>query len=339
MILIPSNTRRAVKHFLMRHRIVQALNRFAPSGAVVLMYHSVQHAPEKFEHTIGGGIIHSSAAFDRQMEMIASEFAPVTMDDVHRFLSGGSPLPRRAVAVTFDDGFRDNYEIAAPILAKHGVSATIYVTADCVDKQRSPWFCRIRQAFCAASAQEWPDPATGKPWSLIDETSRVDAMLAAMRSCSVLTGAAQEDLVASIQEDLGIPAECPADHLMLDWTQVGELEREGHLVGSHTMSHPNTARITHDQARQELQRSKQLLDQHLHGQVAHFSYPCAIWPPHWNDHTEILAKEAGYSTAATTEVGPARAGQSPHRIPRLAAPVDIEEFRWALEATLLGYRV
>jgi peptidoglycan/xylan/chitin deacetylase (PgdA/CDA1 family) len=154
-----------------------------------------------------------------------------------------------------------------------------------------------------------------------------------------MTGDRQEQWVASIERDLGADAAEDLQGLMLRWDQVRALYRQGHLIGSHTMTHPNLAHVPVEDARRELQESKRLLESRLGAAVEHFSYPCPILSPHWSEQTEALSREAGYTTAATTDTGLARAGHNPLRILRVAAPFEMEEFRWALEVTLLGHRL
>ncbi len=320
-----------------RNRVLRTIGRLAPAGAVVLMYHSVQHDPKAARDTIGEGISHPAAAFDRQMELIAREFTPVGLDAVGRFLSKQESLPRRAVAVTFDDGFRDNCEIAAPILARHGIRATFYVTAGCVESGKAPWFCRLRRVFRRGKLPACPGVAHGQAGSL--PYDRDQAMLAAMQCCATMTGERQEQWVASIEHDLGVGPAADLNGLMLQWDQVRALHREGHLIGSHTMSHPNLAHVPLVEVRRELQESKRLLECRLGAAVEHFSYPCPILSPHWTTQTEALSRDVGYVTAATTDTGLARAGSSPLLIPRVAAPMEMDEFRWALEVSLLGHRV
>jgi len=331
--------KRAAKRVLMSTGAMPGLARLAPASAAILMYHSVQHDPRSVSHSIGDGITHSAAVFESQMELLGREFSPVTIEEICLFLEGRGRLPRRAVAVTFDDGFCDNYQIAAPILAKYGLRAAFYVTVGCVDTGRAPWFCRLRRAFCTTVVPHWHDFAAGRIWDLSDAGQRVEARKSAMRQCAVLAGSRQGELLERIEQSLGVEADGRCEGLMLQWSQLAAMRRAGHVIGSHSMTHPNLTRIGLLEARRELCESKRLLEDRLGEPVTHFSYPCAILPPHWNDHTEALTRELGYRCAATSIPGVARGAQNPHQVPRIAAPLELEEFRWALEASFVGLRV
>src|SRR5882672_7810425 len=101
------------------------------------MYHSVMDNPSSHTHTLGE-IVLSTKVFRQQMETLARHYHPVSMDDVLRHARGEKQLSPRSVAVTFDDGYADNLNVAGPILARLSVPATVYVTVDCVQKSRLP---------------------------------------------------------------------------------------------------------------------------------------------------------------------------------------------------------
>ena len=326
------------KRMLLGGRITRMLGRFSPPGAVILMYHSVQPDPARFARTIGEGIIHTAAIFQRQMERLSREFHPVTLDQVQRFLSGDAPLPRRAVAVTFDDGFRDNYEIAAPILQRCGIPATFYITAGCIPSGKAPWFSRIRYLFHATPEPQWNDEG-GRAWELCDAAARSQAALVAMQHCAKLTGDPQEAYLTRLEQNLACASSPACDGLMLTWQQIQALARAGHSIGSHSLTHPNLAHISPAEVRHELQQSKRLLEERLAVPVRHFSYPCAILYPHWNQQTETLCRESGYQTATICQQGVVRAGQRAMSLNRLPAPAHFDDFQWHIEATFWGRRV
>src|SRR5207248_3409940 len=127
-------------------------------------YHSVMPEPEKAATTLGG-IIHSAQLFRHQMDTLARHYNPVNLDDVLLFVEGKKRLPHRAVVVTFDDGYADNVEFAAPILKQVGVPATFYATVDCLDRATSRWDTRLRFAFQPTEKLSWSG-LNGTRWQL-----------------------------------------------------------------------------------------------------------------------------------------------------------------------------
>ena len=110
-----------------------ALRLISPSASTaILMYHSVMPDPAAHADSLGC-ILHSETAFRAQMELLARHYHPVSLDEVVASLDGRKELPKRSVAVTFDDGYADNSEVAMPILNRLGIPATFSVTVHCVE--------------------------------------------------------------------------------------------------------------------------------------------------------------------------------------------------------------
>lgn len=298
-----------------------------PRGAI-LMYHSVVENPAAQENLLGG-IGHSRKIFRGQMQLLARKYRPVTLDQMKQF-ARGEALPDRAVAVTFDDGYADNSEIAAPILNEVGIPATFYVTVDCVAKGRVPWPARLRFAFRNTQKKKWSDPS-GKSWALNDDASREKAYLFSCDECCKLTGAAQEKYVERVELDLEARAPGESGALMMNYEQVRGLARQGHIIGSHTMSHPNLAHVSLPELRAEMIDSKLALERELKSTVQHFSYPCPALPPNWSDATVEESRKAGYETAVTTDNGVTRRGDDTLRWKRLPPTKTVEGLKWNLE--------
>jgi len=324
-----------VKRVSGRIEVLRLANRFSPGGAAILMYHSVQDEPERYANSIGTGIIHSTSMFARQMELISRRFSPVTIDDIRLFLSGGKALPSRAVAVTFDDGYADNAEVVAPILSRFGVRAAFYLTAGLIGTKNPPWFCRLRNAFAMTRKKEWLPPRNGQSWSLATAQERDAALLAAFNLCASSAGAALEHTIQHIEGGLDIEPFIGGSGLMMDWNQARALQRAGHIVGCHTLTHPNVAHVAMDVAHRELTESKRKLEEELNIPVRHFSYPHPALNPQWNNGTVAISKEAGYQTAVTTTPGLVRAGANPLILSRVWTPRSEHEFLWNLECSFL----
>ncbi|MBZ5700336.1 MAG: polysaccharide deacetylase family protein [Acidobacteriia bacterium] len=333
-----SSLKHHIKNALTKNGLLRLVARFASQRIVILKYHSIQDEPERYENSIGSGIIHGRAVFAEQMELVARKFDPVTLDDVLLFLRGDKRLPRRPVAVTFDDGYADNSELAAPILNSLGVPAAFYVTVSAVDLVRAPWFCRLRHAFGKTAKKTWTDSTEGCVRDLVEPRTRKVAFLIAAGRCASSTGETQEKHIRKLEEELEVEPLSPRDVRMMNWEQVRCLRRSGHIVGSHTLTHPNAAQVAIAEFQKECVESKRRLEEELGSPVPHFSYPSPILQPHWTEQTVEVTKEAGYQTAVTSMAGPVQFGNNPLALQRVAVPHDKEEFLWKLECTFLGRR-
>jgi O-antigen/teichoic acid export membrane protein/peptidoglycan/xylan/chitin deacetylase (PgdA/CDA1 family) len=314
-------------------------SRLGRQKIVVLYYHSIQDDPSRLAKSIVPGIIHSASLFREQMELIAEKYDLISMDDVVRFLRGETELPARPVAVTFDDGFVDNFEIAAPILNRLGIQALFNVVVGSIEASSPPWFCRLQHAFSTTRRKAWPDSNAHYLRPLLEPEDRRAAFLSASMLCAKSAGAAQEKFISVIEQELDVEPlkveECP----MMSWNQLRELRRAGHLIGSHSLTHPNLAYVDEETRWHEIAESKIQLENHLGERVDYFTYPNPIMRPNFSQLTIQTTRRAGYKLAATMMTGPVRNGQDPHCISRVPAASSREEFVWYAENSLLGRRL
>ncbi|HEY3973274.1 MAG TPA: polysaccharide deacetylase family protein [Candidatus Sulfotelmatobacter sp.] len=307
------------------------------AGAAILMFHSVLPDPSLQVDSLGD-IVHSGSEFTAQMELLARHYHPISLDDAVDCLCAGEALPKRSVVVTFDDGYADNFEVAMPVLNRLGVPAIFYVTVDCIENRKLPWPSRLRFAFRRTKVNAW-DNRLGKSWMLTSPSDREAAFLHACDRCCQLSGVAQEEFVSYVERELQacLPGESSA--LMMTYDQVRGLIHHGHLVGSHTMTHPNMAYVKEDEAHREFTDSKQRLESQLGAPIRHFSYPCPALSPHWNDRTVQQSRALGYETGVTTKSGLTRPGDNVLCLNRLRPTKTVEGLRWNLESAFAGRTV
>jgi peptidoglycan/xylan/chitin deacetylase (PgdA/CDA1 family) len=308
----------------------------APAAAI-LMYHSVLPHPSEQDDVLGG-ISHAQDIFRAQMEMLASEFRPISLDEACRHLQSGASFPPRSVVVTFDDGYIDNYEVALPILNQASVPATFFAAVDCLERRVLPWPSRLRFAIRKTKRMQWAE-SSGKTWPLTDPPARENAFSSACSQCSRLSGDVQEKFVQQIEAQLDLRLPDHLSSLMMTYDQLRALTTHGHIVGSHTMTHPNMAHIPESDANFELTQSKQILEQKLGLPIMHFSYPCPALSPHWSLRTVEQSRAAGYKTAVTTNYGLIRKGDNPLTLKRIYPTKTVDGLRWNLESAFAGRTV
>ena len=229
-----------LKQAVLSSGVLRLAGRLHGKGAAILMYHSVLEDPGSVADSLGG-MIHPRPIFEGQMELLAREFHPVSLDQVGRFVSGEEELPERAVVVTFDDGYADNFEMAMPILDRLGVPAAFYVTVDCVESRRLPWPSRLRYSFRKTARKEWKGEAA-KVWNLGSEREREAAYLAACDRVAMLAGAEQERVVSHIEFDLGTMLPAESGDLMMNWGQVRGLAGAGRVEAAHGSTYQREGR-------------------------------------------------------------------------------------------------
>jgi len=327
------------KKVLVNSSALKLANQLAPKAIAILKYHSVQGEPELLDDSIGTSIIQPTSAFTEQMEIVAKQFNPVTMDDILLFTSGKKPIPKKAVAVTFDDGYLDNFETALPVLYRLGIRATFYVTVGTIESALPPWFLRLRHAIWTTKKKEVTYLGNGSVLKIHDRNDRLTAMRLSSKMCANLVRDSQEKAIKHIEDSLDVQPFTPRNSFMMNWDQIRKLHESGHLIGSHTIDHPNVAHLRDEDLNWELTESKRVLEKKLCAPIIHFSYPNPALTPQFTQRTTAAAKESGYETAVISSNGPVRNGHDPMLLQRLSAPVQKHEFLWYLESTLLGRSV
>jgi len=307
------------------------------ASAAILMYHSVMPDPAGHADSLGG-IIHSETEFRAQMELLSRDYRPISLNDVVHGLNSRKELPRRSVVVTFDDGYTDNAAVAMPILNQFGIPATFYVTVDCVEQRKLPWPSRLRFPFRRTKLLKWTD-FRGQHWDLKDSESRERAYLASCDDCCQLSGTVQEDFVRRVEAELENSVPSDSSALMMSYDQIRSLAHHGHIVGSHTMTHPNMAYLAEPEAGRELEQSKRRLETELKAPIRHFSYPCPALTPHWNEQTVAQSRSVGYDSAVTTSGGVTRCGDNPLALKRIRPTKTLAGLRWNLECAFAGRAV
>src|ERR1700722_13558571 len=322
------------KRALLRSGLLRLASAVQASGAAILMYHSVLEDPSRQGGSLGG-IVHSQSVFSQQMELLARGFHPLSIEELQTMLRGEEKIPNRSVLVTFDDGYRDNCQNALPILDSVGVPATFYITVDCVEKGLPPWPSRVRYALRSTRRKAWSDPA-GASWALETEAQRDQAFAKACEYCCRLAGSAQEQLVSGIETQLEVSLPASFGQIMMDWDEVRKIQERGHVIGSHTLSHPNVAQLSLQDAHIELETSRSFLEKQLKQPVTHFSYPCPALSPHWTKQTVGECRKVGYKTAVVTDGGLAHKNDDLLCLRRVRPSKTLEGLRWNLEWAFAG---
>jgi len=333
-VVLRFRSKQWVKNAAVRSRLLRAAARFARPRAVVLSYHSVVEEPERTANTIR--ISQPRASFELQMSALAQRFNPVSIEQIAQFAAEGRPLPPRSTAVTFDDGFADNHDVVLPILSRYGIPATFYIMVNAVETGTPPWYVRVNYAFCSTTVPRWKHPGNGRTFELDNADRRKVALNTAWDLGAARAGAAQEELVRQIEESLQVEPLDARSRLMLNWDQVRALNAAGHIIGGHTLSHPNLAHVTEGEARLEIWGCKKRLEEKLGKPIRHFSYPHPALNPHWTPQTLQITREAGFRSAVLTTPGSVLPGDQPLSLKRIPGAKDFDEWIWRLERRFLG---
>lgn len=325
------------KKFLQRSGLLRFRQRMLPPSVVVLGLHSVSEDREGQADWLSEGITTEAERFRELVRILAQEFHPVTMDDLAEWLAGRKTLPRRSVALTFDDGFADNYRLAAPIMEEFGVRGAFYLTVDSVRLRELPWFCHIYYLFQTAKREKQVlhDPELNRTWKFGDAVDNRAAFVHYNYPCARMSDSERRLYIKKLENWFGHrlnPAALPG---MMTFEQAKELRQRGHIIGSHSLSHGNLAHIPEEDLEREIVGAHEFLEKELGESIEHFSYPHPCLHPQWNEKTFALTERLNYKTVVLTQPGIVTQSSDPQLLPRvMIGNPDVEEFRWKLETAL-----
>jgi peptidoglycan/xylan/chitin deacetylase (PgdA/CDA1 family) len=277
------------------------------SGLTVVLYHRVVGMdalgpldPELVDAT--------PEEFERQMAFLRRHFVPVGLPEVLAAARGEERLPPNAVLVTFDDGYRDNYENALPILLRHGLKAIFFVSTSYVTERRLYWWEQvsyfIRHARRAEAQLSYPDPLA---LNLSDETRRAAATARINRLIKDRFDLDIDRLLADLARACDVPWSAErerelAEPTLMTWEQVRGLLDAGMAVGSHTCNHRVLETLPEAALDLELVDSRRELQSRLGQTIESIAYPVGRSIARWRPIRAAL-RRAGYEVGFTATPG------------------------------------
>jgi peptidoglycan/xylan/chitin deacetylase (PgdA/CDA1 family) len=235
-----------------------------------------------------------------QLAFLARFANVIPLRDGLHALSEGSPLPARAVAITFDDGYRDQLELAVPMLEHLGLPATFFLISGLLDGTVRPWWEVLGWIFMRATRDGvlWE----GRTVGLRGAAERRASLYRVSELLKRRDGRARDEAIEQFA-DLCRPAGSPRDQAMfMDWVGARELARRGFTVGSHSQSHAILANEHEAEQRRDLSVSRRQLTRELGVTVDLLGYPNGT-ALDYDQTTVRAARDAGYTHALTTIAG------------------------------------
>ena len=275
-------------------RLLRRARSFLIGGAVILLYHRVHDAD--FDPWLLGVSLKN---FDDHMAHLRERYAVLSLAELSHALERGH-VPRAGVAVTFDDGYADNLRNAKPILERHRVPATVFVTSGYVGARREFWWDELERVVLRAprvperltvtvrgTTHEWPT-GSAQTMTLVERLADVQwnversddptPMHRAFREIHAvlagLTAAEQDAAMADLRQQTGSSDAPRPENLAMSPEEVRTLAQGGLVtVGAHTVTHPVLSSLPPEVAAEEISRSKSELERILGTPVTGLAYP------------------------------------------------------------------
>ena len=317
------------------------LSRFTP-GCLILLYHRIVDLPtDPYLLTV------SPAHFAEHLTVLRKMARPITLQRLADGLRDGK-IPRRAVAVTFDDGYFDNLDHAKPLLERYDVPATFFVAPEASTDAGEFWWDTLERIFLQPGSlpqtlrltidgvlHEWQlgssavyagdEFARHCSWNYgrkDDPTPRQAVLRSVHRLLSSLSDDKRKNALQGLRAWSGVDATMRPDYRTLTPAQtLGLAQGELCRVGAHTMTHPVLAKLSAERQHHEIWQSKSRLEQIVGQPVTSFAYPHGL-KSDYSDVSVDIVRRAGFDCACAAFPGIVRYGADAHQLPRLLVRDD-----------------
>lgn len=269
----------------------------------------------------------SARALDEQLAYLTKHYTVLPLQIIADHLKRGTPPPPGAAALTIDDGFRDSYQVAYPILRRYQAPATIFVATDFLDRKMWLWTDKLRYLTSRAESRQDFEVAVkdqrlrlnlNGPESRLTAATRVNAVL------KTLPDAEKEAEIENVAAALGValPRLPPAEYEPLAWDEAREMDAGGVAVESHTVTHPILTNVGEEQLHYELRQSRARLRETLGKESNIFCYPNGGY----NANVRRAVESAGYQAAVSTAHGLNDKGSDLFALRRVHTEDDLAHF-------------
>ena len=272
-----------LSHFFVKTGITKASRHLFPKkGAVILYGHRVADDNEGYLQGL------KPEWFEQQLAYLTSNYEIISLSELVQCLEKGWHVPQNSIVLTFDDGFQNNLEHGFPILEKYKVPATIFVVTGSISAGNLPWPQHLGVLFQQTSKSSISHSLLGNfEFNIQNDDGKKRAYLRVKEPMKEMGRDQRERTLDEFQSLLEV--KCP-DNGMLNWDDLKLLQKKGIEIGAHTFSHPFLAKISMQEARWELERSRDDLLQNLGIQHPAFCFPAGSF----NGDLVQMVKELGF---------------------------------------------
>jgi peptidoglycan/xylan/chitin deacetylase (PgdA/CDA1 family) len=296
----------------------------------ILLYHRVIPSDKLSKVYSSPHIVVRQDTFEKQMKFISQNYTVLSLDEflVHR--SHEKPLPLKTVIVTFDDGWRDNYMYAFPVLRKYSIPATIFLTTQFVGKKHVFWQEKLRfllsrlHEHVVNSSVEFPAclqelPTMSRDYFQVQNLK--DAIMHLPDKLKYADQIVRNDIIICLEQYLNRPRLPTESNSFLNWEELREMAQFQVTFGSHGASHKILTLLSPKEITEELSASKRQIEEELGVKVTTFAYPDGSY----NEFIINKLRAYGYKSALTIKHGFNTTRTNPYCLKR----IDVSEDRFS----------
>ena len=254
------------------------------------------------------------SVFEAQMQYLRKHYRIVSLSELYAELQEGRKV-EPTIAITFDDGYKDLYAHAFPVLKKYQIPSTIYLIGQGMETGEAPWYDRIFAALKFASVPVLEIELNElRSFLLSSQELRNAAAWEIVCYLRSIQNSQRRTWCTEFERRYPIPPNEITSRI-LNWNQVQEMSCHGVDFGAHTMTHPSVSHLEGDEFTEELVNSRKLLESRLNKEIPDFAYPFGKDTDR-SEISEQALRTAGYRSAVTTIDGYNSHGANPFQLRR-----------------------
>jgi len=260
---------------------------------LILLYHGIDDrvGPRLFNYR---GKFMARRTFTKQLRYLQRHYTILPLDEALERLDRGT-LPLHALALTFDDGYRNNAQAGGEVLAKLGIPATFFITTNFVEKKEPLWVDRLE--YILDHDSRYQDYGVQELIAL-DAKKRLEL--------KKIHPIERDKVLDALSNEAGVSFPNFKDdreqYAPMSWLEAARLCAAGHAIGAHTKSHPILSHLTREQAREEIEGSQAAIRASVSCESKVFCYPHGN-PTDFTEETKALVRHAGFTAALSTIPG------------------------------------
>ena len=292
------------------------LSNMVNSGGAIVLYHRVidlKNDPQM--------LAVSPDNFYNQVKYLKENFELLTIEDFYRFIQSGNRLPDRAVIVTFDDGYADNFYQALPILESLNAQALFYVSTSKLNSSSEMWWDALERIFLMTLPlpQQLKLIIKNKEHSFLtdsekNKTEAYHQLHVLLKYCKIDE---RDELMGSLHNWASIEPGGRQNYFMMTSEEIKNMSLSpSAVIGAHTHNHPALSVLSYEEQLAEMLQSKTILENIIGKKVVHFSYPFGSRSDYNRDSIRA-AKAAGFKMVSANYYGQVHSWTNRFALPRI----------------------
>lgn len=267
----------------------------------ILCYHRVIDIdPDTFE--FDEDLVDATVVdFDKQMRFVSRHFNVITFKDFIKYREKGK-LPKNPLIITFDDGYKDNYTNAYPILKKYKLPATVFLATDYIGNNNLFWWDRVAYLIKHTSKKKISIDIDGQIYSfdISDKKKKKKAIVEINRLLKMIDNSLKNRILENLENNLNVVIDNSISRdICLSWEDIREMSKNGIDFEAHSCTHPILTNLPYKEMRKEILSSKKAIEAKLSRPVKFFAYPNG----NFDNLCKESVKEAGFIGACSYEYG------------------------------------